>query len=75
MNTVISLLEKIPGASNEEVVEVATKLRRTDDLVTHKDLETTIAKLEARLIKQMYAISGVTLAVTLTGVGLMINFL
>ena len=75
MNTVISLLEKIPGASNEEVVEVATKLHRTNDLVTHKDLETTIAKLEARLIKQMYAISGVTLAVTLAGVGLMINFL
>ena len=75
MNTVISLLEKIPSASNEEVLEVATKLRRTDDLVTHKDLETIIAKLEARLIKQMYAIGGVSLVLTLTGVGLMINFL
>jgi len=71
MNTVISLLEKIPGASNEEVLEVATKLRRTDDLVTHKDLETIIAKLEARLIKQMYGAVGITLA----GVGLMIKFL
>ncbi len=75
MNTVISLLEKIPGASNEEVLEVATKLRRTDDLVAHKDLETIIAKLEARLIKQMYAVGGVTVAITLTGVGLMIQFL
>ena len=75
MNTVISLLEKIPGASNEEVLEVATKLRRTDDLVTYKDLETIIAKLEARLIKQMYAIGGVSLVLTLAGVGLMINFL
>ena len=71
MNTVISLLEKIPGASNEEVLEVAAKLRKTDDLVTHKDLETTIAKLEARLIKQIYTAVGVTLA----GVGLMIKFL
>ncbi len=71
MNTVISLLEKIPGASNEEVLEVATKLRKTDNLVTHKDLETTIAKLEARLIKQIYGAVGITLA----GVGLMIKFL
>ena len=75
MNTVISLLEKIPDASNEEVLEVATQLRRTDDLVAHKDLETIIAKLEARLIKQMYAVGGVTVAITLTGVGLMIQFL
>ena len=75
MNTVISLLEKIPGASNEEVLEVATKLRKTDDLPTNKNLETIIAKLEARLIKQIYAVSGVTLAVTLAGVGLMIKFL
>ena len=71
MNTVISLLEKIPGASNEEVLEVATKLRKTDNLVTHKDLETTIAKLEAWLIKQIYGAVGITLA----GVGLMIKFL
>ncbi len=75
MNTVISLLEKIPGASNQEVLEVATKLRRTDNLVAHKDLETIIAKLEARLIKQMYAVGGLTVAITLTGVGLMIQFL
>ena len=62
-----NLLKRIPDATDEEVKEVVADVASAKEVATKMD----IAKLEIRLVKQLYGAVGVVLV----GVGLMIKFL
>ena len=66
-----NLLKRIPDATDEEVKEVVADVASAKEVATKSDLDMGLAKLEIRLVKQLYGAVGVVLV----GVGLMIKFL
>ncbi len=71
-------LRKIPEVSDDEAKEAVADIANSKEVVTKADLkaeivrvEKTIAELETKLTRQMYATAGVIIA----AVGLMIKFL
>ena len=71
-------LRKIPEVSDDEAREAVADIANSKEVVTKADLkaeivrvEKTIAELETKLTRQMYATAGVIIA----AVGLMIKFL
>ena len=73
-----NILRKIDGVSDDEAKEAVADVANSKEVATKADLKAEIAKvdkaiaeLEARLIKQIYAVAGIIIA----AVGLMIKFL
>ena len=66
-----NLLRKIPDATDDEAKEAIADIASSKEVATKADLKTSLAELEIRLIKQIYAVAGIIIA----AVGLMIKFL
>ena len=73
MDIVYEAIKKIPGITNDEAHEVATKLRSREEVATKKDF----AELKDELTWRMVIMAGVILAgvgVLLTIFGLIVKF-
>ena len=55
-------LKKIPGITDAEAKEAAADVASTKDVATKDYIDSAIAKLEARILRQQMVIAGVLLA-------------
>ena len=57
-----NILRKVDGVTDAGAKEAVTNLADSKDVTTKADLETGLANLEVRLVKQMYAVGGMVIA-------------
>ena len=57
-----NILRKVDGVTDAEAKEAVANIADSKDVATKADLETGLANLEVRLVKQMYAVGGVVIA-------------
>ena len=57
-----NILRKVDGVTDAEAKEAVANIAESKDVATKADLETGLANLEVRLVKQMYAVGGVVIA-------------
>ena len=66
MDVVYNVLKKIPGVSDEEVHQAASKLSRADDLATKADLAELKAEMYQLNNRTIMWVGGVGIAIVLT---------
>ena len=57
-----NILRKVDGVTDAEAKEAVANIADSKDVATKADLETGLANLEVRLVKQMYAVGGMIIA-------------
>ena len=57
-----NILRKVDGVTNAEAKEAVANIADSKEVATKADLETELANLEVRLVKQMYAVGGIVIA-------------
>ena len=57
-----NILRKVDGVTDAEAKEAVANIADSKEVATKADLETGLANLEVRLVKQMYAVGGIVIA-------------
>ncbi len=57
-----NILRKVDGVTDAEAKEAVANIADSKEVATKADLETELANLEVRLVKQMYAVGGIVIA-------------